>query len=187
MGIGARAKVGPPYDDPFQGPSGPCQAFAPIFAPLRPGPQWPFFDLRSELDRSLDQVEQRSPCARRLVSLAVKIGNDMRIDAALDRLLKLGCESPEECVKNFTFAADVETRRGANRHALAFAKKAWEAAPDREDLLVDFAKRAEAQSSQRDALEAFTRLVDKHPDEKQWAEGAARARDALTRGLLERH
>lgn len=140
----------------------------------------------AELDRSLDQVDRRSPCARRLVSLAVKIGNDMRIDAALERLLKLGCESPDECVSNFTFAADVETRRGANRHALALTKKAWEAAPDRDDLLIDFAGRAEAQSSQRDALEAYTRLADKHPNEKKWSEGAARAKDALTRGLLER-
>jgi len=140
----------------------------------------------AELDRSLEEVAERSPCARRLVSLAVQIGNNLRVDAALDRLLKLGCEAPHECVNNFKFAADIEAGRGSHRRALALVKKAWERAPDRDDLLMDVATKAEAQGLHGEALEAYTKLADRRPGEPKWAEGAARARQAATRGVFER-
>ena len=140
----------------------------------------------AELDRSLEQVEKRSACARRLVRLAMQIGNSGRLDRAIDRLLKLGCESPPECVANFSFAADVESRRGAHKRALALAKKAWERAPERDDLLIDLATRAEAQGMHGEALEAYTRLVERHPGESKWVVGAAREREAATREIFER-
>jgi hypothetical protein len=139
----------------------------------------------AELDRSLEQVERRSACARRLVSLAVLIRNNARIDSAIDRMIKLGCETPAECVTNYTFAADVEARRGAQRRALTFAKKASERAPERDDLIVDVATRASAQGSHGDALEAFTRLAERHPNDPRWAESAKQERDAITRALFE--
>lgn len=140
----------------------------------------------AELDRSLDQVDDRSACARRMVSLAVQIGNNARLDAAIDRLLKLGCESPTACVANYTFVADIEERRGAHRHAVALAKKAWEAVPERDDLLIDLATKAEREGVHRDALDAYMRLMERHPEEKKWADGAGREREALTRRMFER-
>ena len=140
----------------------------------------------AELDRSLEQVAERSPCARRLVSLAVQIGNKLRVDAALDRLLKLGCEAPAECVNNLKFAADIETGRGSHRRALALLKKAWERAPERDDLLIEVAAKAEGQGLHGEALEAYTKLADRRPGEPKWAEGATRARQAAARGVFER-
>jgi O-Antigen ligase len=140
----------------------------------------------AELDHSLQEVEERSPCARRLVTLALQTHNNVRVDAALDRLLKLGCEGPAECVNNLRFAADVESRRGSLRRAFALAKKAWERAPERDDLLADVATKAEAQGLHAEALEAYTKLADRHPDEPRWAEAALRERQAATRSVFER-
>ncbi|MBN8883622.1 MAG: hypothetical protein J0H73_15080, partial [Salana multivorans] len=103
------------------------------------------------------------PCARRLVSLAVETKNTARVDAALDRLLKLGCEAPAECVTNLIFAAGIESGRGAQRRALALMKKAWERAPERDDLLVEVASRAEAQGMLRElgvSSPELDRIVD---------------------------
>ncbi|OJY24519.1 MAG: hypothetical protein BGO98_16560 [Myxococcales bacterium 68-20] len=140
----------------------------------------------AELDRSLEEVVERSPCARRLVSLAVETKNTARVDAALDRLLKLGCEAPAECVTNLIFAAGIESGRGAQRRALALMKKAWERAPERDDLLVEVASRAEAQGMHGEALEAYMKLVDRHPDEPKWSAAVVRAREAATRRVFER-
>jgi hypothetical protein len=140
----------------------------------------------SELDHSLEAVEDRSPCARRLVRLAVQIGNHSRIDSAIERLLNLGCESPAECVTNLTFAADVEASRGGNRRALALTKKAWERAPERDDLLAVIATKAEAENLHGEALEAYTKLADRHPDEPRWAEAVLRERRAVTRNVFQR-
>ncbi|MBX3205027.1 MAG: O-antigen ligase family protein [Labilithrix sp.] len=140
----------------------------------------------AELDRSLEEVTERSPCARRLVSLAVETKSDVRIAAALDRLLKLGCEAPAECVTNLTFAANVEASRGRPRRALALLKKAWERAPERDDLLEDIAGRAAAEGLHGEALEAYTKLADRHPGEPRWTEAVTRERQAATRRVFER-
>jgi tetratricopeptide (TPR) repeat protein len=141
----------------------------------------------AELDRSLEEVSERSPCARRLVTLAVRTGNKARVDATLDRLLKLGCESPAECVTNLTFAASIESSRGSHRRALALLKKAWERAPERDDLLADLAAKAEAQGVHGEALEAYTKLVERQPNEPRWTEAVAREREAVARGVFQRH
>jgi hypothetical protein len=140
----------------------------------------------SELQRAIDEVEERSACARRLVSLAAKTGSDGRTTAALDRLLKLGCETPGECVTNFTFAAGVETSRGANRRALTFIKKASELLPERDDLLLELAARAESERVYGESLEAYTKLMTRHPEEPKWAEAVTRVRSEASRGAFER-
>lgn len=140
----------------------------------------------AELERALEQVTERSACARRLVSLAVQIGDSARIDAAVDRLLKLGCEAPAECVKNLEHAASVEASRGRQRRALALIKLAWERAPERDDLLMRVATKAEAQGLHGEALEAYMKLAERRPGEPKWAEAAARTRERATRSVLER-
>ncbi len=139
-----------------------------------------------ELQRAIDEVEDRSICARRLVTLAVSAGSEGRITAALDRLLKLGCESPAECVTNYTFSAGVESSRGAHRRALTLLKKACELAPEREDLLAELAARAEAQGVFGEALDAYTKLADRNPQDATWKDAAMRVRSAASRGAFER-
>lgn len=140
----------------------------------------------AELDGALDRVTERSPCARRLVTLAEATGSRARVDAALDRLLKLGCEAPAECVTNLAFAAEVETRRDGARRALALTKRAWERAPERDDLLASVAARAGAQGLHGEAIEAYSRLLERHPAEAKWREALAREKAAAARGIFER-
>ncbi|MBX3260031.1 MAG: O-antigen ligase family protein [Labilithrix sp.] len=138
------------------------------------------------LDRSLEEVAERSPCARRLVSLALETKSAPRVDAALERLLKLGCEAPAACVENLTFAASVEAGRGGQRRALALLQKAWERAPERDDLLEEIGAKAAAQGLHGEALEAYTKLADRHPGDPRWAEAVTRERQAATRRVFER-
>jgi tetratricopeptide (TPR) repeat protein len=140
----------------------------------------------AELDGSLDKVVDRSACARQLVTLAQHTGHDRRVDASLDRLLKLGCEAPPECVTNLTFAASVEASRGRSVRALTLTKKAWERAPERDDLLAEVGARAEAQGLHGEALEAYMKLVDRHPEDPKWPLAVAREREAVTRTVFQR-
>jgi hypothetical protein len=139
----------------------------------------------SELDEALDRIADRSACAKRLVQLAQRTRNAARVDASVDRLLKLGCEAPPECVDNLLFAAQVESTRGRGWRGLALLKKAWERAPEREGLLEDIGAKAEAQGFHGEALEAYTRLADRHPSEARWTAAVARERDAVARGVFQ--
>jgi hypothetical protein len=136
------------------------------------------------LDGALDHVADRSACAQRLVSLALETHNGARVDAAIDRLLKLGCDLPSECVENLTFAASVEASRGRSLRGLTLLKKAWERAPERDDLLAEVATKAEAQGFHGEALDAYGKLSERHPEEERWTAGLARERDAVARGIF---
>ena len=139
----------------------------------------------AELERALDHVTDRSLCARRMVSLAEKTGTRARVDASLDRLLKLGCETMNECVENLLFAATTETARGGGRRALAFVKRAWERAPERDDLLADIAQRADAQGLHGEALDSYMKLDARHPEDPRWKAAMIREREAVSRGIFE--
>ena len=139
----------------------------------------------TDFEGALEEVTERSVCTRRLVSLALRSGNSARIDSTLDRLLKLGCEAPSECVENLTFAADIETQRGGLRRALALMKKASDRAPERDELLANVASRAEQQGAHGEALDAYTKLAERHPDVPQWAKSAAREREAVQRNVFQ--
>jgi hypothetical protein len=140
----------------------------------------------AELAGALDQVGDRSACARRMVNLAQQTGNSARVDTSIERLLNLGCETLPECVNNLTFAAGVETSRGRQGRGLALTKKAWERAPERDDLLAEIAARAEAQGFHGEALDAYTKLADRHPEEQKWGVAVAREREAVTRSVFQR-
>ena len=139
----------------------------------------------AELEGALDHVADRSLCARRMVTLAEKVGNRARVDASLDRLLKLGCEKTSECVENLLFAAGVESTRGSARRSLALVKRAWERAPERDDLLVDMAQRAQAQGLHGEALDAYMKLDTRHPEDPRWKTAIAAEREAVSRGIFE--
>jgi hypothetical protein len=84
------------------------------------------------------------------------------------------------------FAASVESSHGGARRALALVKRAWERAPERDDLLIDVARRAAAQGLHGEALDAYMKLDTRHPDDPQWKTAIAHERDAVSRGIVER-
>lgn len=138
----------------------------------------------SELEDALDRVQDRSACARRFVGLAASTKENVRIDRAVDRLLKLGCESPEECVVNLAYAASIERSRGSARRALALTRRAWEREPSRDDLLVQVADESSRQGFHGEALDAYRKLAERHPEEPRWKEAVAREREAAARGAF---
>jgi hypothetical protein len=66
-------------------------------------------------------------------------------------------------------------------------KKAWERAPERDDLLIELASRASTQGSHGEAVNAYTRLIERHPEDPKWAEAVRREREAVARSLVDRH
>lgn len=138
----------------------------------------------SSLERALDVASDRSACVRKLVSLARASGQKARAGAALDRLVRLGCTAPSECVDNLLFAADTEAASGNDRRALAFVKRAVERAPERDDLLERMAQMAEKAGLYGEALAAYAKLEARRPNEPRHAAGAARAREAAQRSLV---
>lgn len=138
-----------------------------------------------DLERSLDGVLDRANCTKRLVQMTLPVHRPARTDAAIDRLIKLGCETSAECVDNLAFAASIESGRGNGRRALALTKRASDRAPERDDLLVTVAELATAQGVHGEALEAYTKLSRRHPDETRWAERAASAKANISRGVFE--
>jgi hypothetical protein len=138
----------------------------------------------AQLEIAADRVEDRAACNREVLALARAVGPRARIDAALDRLLKGGCSSSPECVENLVFAASVELDRGGGRRGIALLWKAWERAPEREDLLVTIATRGPAEHAHGDALEAYTKLAAKHPEDPAWREGISRERAIIARDAV---
>lgn len=131
------------------------------------------------IEEGVDVAEDRSSCARHVVALAVARGEAPRIDRALERLTKLGCTVREECLENLLYAANVERGRGHSARAFSLLKQACERAPERDDLLAQFAVRATELGQHGEALDAFTRLAERHPENSEWRTAASRERFAL--------
>lgn len=139
----------------------------------------------AELERAVDTAVEKSVCVRALVSLAAETGQRYRVDAALDRITRIGCTA-SECVENLTFAAEVERSRNNGRRALALYRTAAERAPERDDLLETLASLATAQGLPGEALDAYAKLAARHPGDAKYEAGVASARAAVQRGIADR-
>lgn len=139
----------------------------------------------AELDAAIDGVDDASTCARELLRLALKLGNRARVDTSLDHLLKVRCEA-HDCTDNMVMAAAAEEQRGGARRALTLTQKAWERSPERDDLLIQIATKAQRQGFHGEALDAYTKLDTRHPDDPRWAAEMARERAAISAGVYER-
>jgi hypothetical protein len=138
------------------------------------------------LDRALSSTTDRSVCARELVTLSMQVKQNARTDAALERLTTLSCEQASDCVENLAFAAYLEVQRGNQRRGFALYKRASERAPERDDLLATVGALAVELRLHGEALEAYTRLSARHPEDPQWSEAAAAQKTALQqRGVFE--
>ncbi len=137
----------------------------------------------SQLEGAIDTAADKSGCARALVQLAQEAGQKVRVDAALERLTHLGCNLSSECVDNIVYAAEIERQRGNGRRALALYKNAAERAPERDDLLETVAQLATSVGLPGEALDAYARLAQRHPDEPRFAEAVTRAKEAVQRNL----
>lgn len=132
-----------------------------------------------ELDRALDGIRDRAPCAQYLVELATRLDDERRMSLALQRLLAAGCSTDVECATTFLHAARIEESRRNMRRALAHARQASERAPDRNDVLEVLARLASAAGEHAEALDTYERLHQRDPGNPLWQEKAAAERAAM--------
>jgi hypothetical protein len=138
------------------------------------------------LASELDQISDRGFCGRELVRLAVRTRDSRRVNESIERLLKLGCADASECVENLLYASAVEADSGNSRRALVLLRKAFERAPERDELLTRIAEAAEAQEYHAEALDAYQTLLARHPADPRLAAAVERERAAVARGMAER-
>jgi hypothetical protein len=129
------------------------------------------------LESAIERTTSRSACERQLVSLAIESGQRARADAALDRLVRRGCSSSQDCAELYAWVASTEASRGNLSRAVSFYRRASDAAPERDDLLENVATASERLGTYADAIDAYQKLARRHPGDAKWAGKAAAARE----------
>lgn len=132
-----------------------------------------------ELDRALVSAKDHIPCVHAIVRIAEQTGQRDRADAAMVKLERMGCASSAQCADNLAFLAEIEATRRNHRHAITLYLRAYEQAPEREELLEAAGQVAEQNSLHGEALDAFTKLATRHPGEARYSNAVARARAAV--------
>jgi tetratricopeptide (TPR) repeat protein len=132
-----------------------------------------------DVEAAVGRLDDRSACRRLLVDLAIRYNAHARADAVLDQMLRAQGATIQETVEDLTYAASVEVGRNNPRRAIGYYKLAFERAPERDDLLVSLAKLAEATGMHGEALDAYGKLAQRHPEAPEWVAATARVRAAL--------
>lgn len=123
-----------------------------------------------DLQQAMDEVENRAICGRELVRLALAYGDASRADAQIDRLVRAGCGSQNECYDLYTWAARTEESRRNVGRALVLYRRAAEAAPDHYDVVEHLGALAERTGLYGEAIDVFNQLARRHPEEPKWAQ-----------------
>jgi O-antigen ligase/tetratricopeptide (TPR) repeat protein len=134
-----------------------------------------------DLEEASDRVDDRSLCLGRLVALMDATGLTSQVENTIDRVANAGCVSPAECAENYAFAGRLCQERGSPRRAIGFFRKAVDRAPERDDLLLEYARLAGDLGLHAERLYAYTRLSELHPDIAEYVTLAAEEREALSR------
>lgn len=112
----------------------------------------------------VDDVDDRALCLRALADRYAEIGDDAHLENAADRLGRLGCNQPEECVENLLHAAQLERSRKRLVRAISFVKRAADRAPERDDLYETWATWAEESGAWGEAATLWSKLGARHPE-----------------------
>ncbi len=136
------------------------------------------------LQTAADKVEDRTACLRQLIVLSINLGDQARATAAIDQLARMGCAAEAECVDNLIFVGQVEEGRHNPRRALAFYKKAHDAAPQRPEVLERIASLSSASGLHAEALEAYRALAQLQPETPVWKDAVAREEKLLVTEVL---
>jgi tetratricopeptide (TPR) repeat protein len=131
------------------------------------------------LERSAERVNDRDVCLGALAALAHSEHDATREGMALDKLEHAGCAEDSECMKRWRYLAHQHESRGDNARALALYKKILSREPDDDDALSSEARLASALGMHAEALEAYTKLARRHPDQPAFAGAAEAQRAAL--------
>lgn len=133
----------------------------------------------SELGAAAERSEDAPTCLMARVDIARRSGNYEQTTIAVDDLVRRGCASSDECANNLQFAASVEAGRRDFGRALAFSKKAYEASPECDACLAAAASYASQMGLHAEALDEYSRLAKRHPEEASYAQDETNERNAL--------
>lgn len=132
-----------------------------------------------ELERSIDAVKEKATCERALVMLALETKQERRADVALERILRGGCGTADECIELFEWAAEVEEGRQRSSRAIALYKRAAQIRPDRWELLQRVGDVALAAGLYGDAVDAYSSLVQRFPNDARFEGPLSQAKAGL--------
>jgi tetratricopeptide (TPR) repeat protein len=120
------------------------------------------------LEKASENVVDRFECQRELITLALSTGQTRRGDLALDKLVRGGCGAAGECTELYAWAAGTEESRGHYTRAVRLYKRVLEITPDRDDLLQHIGELGDKNGVRADAIEAYSILQTRHPEDPQW-------------------
>jgi hypothetical protein len=136
-----------------------------------------------ELESASDTVTDRIQCLDLVATLANRAHDESRYDEAVERILRTGCAEVSECTRNIVFVARQEESRGRYHRALGLYRRAYESAPDDDELLTNIARLAAREGLHAEALADYQALQKRHPGDDRWSALIATERDAVTRTL----
>ena len=131
------------------------------------------------LERAGDGVTDRGECQRQLIQLAFANGEPRRGDLALEGIVRGGCGTTAECIDLYAWAGATEEGRGHYLRGVRLYRRAFDLAPDREDLLEHIGELGERDGALSEALDAYATLASRHPSDPRWP-----ARTAELRGRV---
>jgi tetratricopeptide (TPR) repeat protein len=120
------------------------------------------------LKAAADKVDNASECLRALSMVAERAKDRTMLNFALERLIDRSCGTPDECVGNLQFAAQLEERRKNPRRALTLIRRATDLNSKRVDLHAERARLAQSIGLFSEATETFETLIGLEPTNPRW-------------------
>ena len=138
----------------------------------------------AEFAEAADRVSDRVACLEQLEAIALQVGDQGRVQEALDKVAKAGCAQDAECAKNLAWVAGQELSRGNQRTALGLYKRAYERSGDSDRLLEVIAELAAKAGLHAEAADDYDHLAARNPGQSQWKKAAQVERGQAMNGAL---
>ncbi len=119
-------------------------------------------------ETAIDGVLDRGSCSKELVMLSFDSGQPRRAELILDKLVRSGCGAAADCVDLYGWAGEMEEKRGHYMRAVKLYRRVIDLQPDREDLLVHIGDLGQHDGVLSDAVDAYTTLAQRHPEDPSW-------------------
>jgi tetratricopeptide (TPR) repeat protein len=138
------------------------------------------------LERAADEGTDRKACLRSIVEVAMSVHDGALVESSLHQIRQAGCGSDEECLEDYLYVAVVEKRVGNMASALIAYKRAYEHAPENDQVLEQLADAAARSGVHGEAADHYQKLAERHPEDKRWRVAADQEHDALLGDLVKR-
>lgn len=127
----------------------------------------------------------REGCLRALVDQAIAAGNADEAESVLEQIARPPCDAQPDCLSRLRWVAKRQEELGHAGHAALTMRRAHEAAPWDDALLLEAARLASAAGLHAESLADYQLLMKREPDHPLWpqrvtAESAAVARSAAS-------